>query len=214
MRLQKIEPAPNNKIDAGDLCYHLGEYTAGGGFGVSETNQQILNFKKRPTVSAAQLRYKQAAICYWADKLSEAVNFAEMVQGWTLVPAPASKLVGDPDYDDRTLRLLLELQQRHDGLDVRQLVVTCRDRLSQHEGGRMDVSELQATMEVNPRAIATPLKPNVLVVDDVFTLGATFKAMKNLMVPLPGVVSVPGLFLARTIWPQPDFAAIFENLEL
>lgn len=62
MRLQILEPRHHTYLVTGDRCWHYGEYTSEGGYKASDTNQKILNLKKKPTVSEAQLYYKNQAI--------------------------------------------------------------------------------------------------------------------------------------------------------
>ncbi|MCW0388794.1 hypothetical protein NB722_003333 [Xanthomonas sacchari] len=59
MRLQIIEPKNYTYLEVCDECYHYGEYTSEGGYQASDTNQKILNLKKKPTVSEGQLYYKR-----------------------------------------------------------------------------------------------------------------------------------------------------------
>ncbi|MCF7558930.1 hypothetical protein [Pseudomonas petrae] len=187
-----------------DLCYHYGEYTSGGGFQVSVTNQQIWNLKNKPTSSEAQLYYKGKAIEYWARMISETVDLDASAKDTTFVPMPCSKPNGHPEYDDRMLRILNSLRRRCPTLDVRQILVQTALRPSQHEGGRLTPTDLKKTMAVDLTLLGEPLKPDIVVLDDVITLGASFNAAKSLLQDLPGVTGVVGIFLAKTVWPPSE----------
>ncbi len=45
-KLIKLDPDNYLYLSDDDECYHYGEYTSGGGFSKSTTNQQIQNLKK------------------------------------------------------------------------------------------------------------------------------------------------------------------------
>jgi len=209
MRPSRIDPGEYAKLEITDECYYLGEYTARGGYAASETNQQIRNLQKKPSVPPTELRWKQFAINYWGDTVAAVLGLDVVAAEFTLVPAPSSKPPGSPDYDDRTLRVLQRLSAHKAGLDIRPLLYTPVERPSQHAHGRLTVAELQSSMALDYAHLSTPLRSRVLILDDVFTQGGTFKAMKNIISTLPGVASVTGLFLARMIWPQPDYATAF-----
>jgi hypothetical protein len=209
MRLQKIDPEHYPKLGPGDECYHLGEYTAYGGYKASETNQQIFNLQKKPSVPPAQLRWKEHAINYWGDKLAGVLGLETISAEFTLIPAPPSKPPGAADYDDRILRVLNRLRVHRAGLDIRPVLYTPVARQSQHAGGRLTVAELQASLALDQAQLATPLRSKIIVVDDVFTQGGTFKSMKNILAAMPGVQFVAGVFLAKAVWTEPDFTAIF-----
>lgn len=208
-RLTKIDPG-FGRLHSDDSCWHIGEYTSRGGHEAGETNRWIGNLKKKPTASAKELYWKNEAVKYWARELEEHLNMPNVRDHVTFVPAPCSKPSGHALYDDRMLQVLAALSKRAGPLDVRNLVITTKARDAQHEGDqRQSPDELRDTMEVDMKLLLTPLRPTVIVVDDVFTQGSTFRAMKTVISGLPGVTDVGGLFLARTIWPQPDPSAIF-----
>ena len=209
-RLLQINAAEYQKLQQDDECFYIGEYTSGGGFRASETNQNIYNLRKEPSSAPNLLRYKESAIRVWGKKLADHLALKEVAKVVTFVPAPCSKPLGHPEYDDRVLRVVLELNRYQQGLDIRPVLVTTTERRAQHKGDRLSVDELRQSMTVDPEYLRTPLRQTVVVVDDVFTQGGTFKAMKSLLMTLPKAERVVGIFLARTIWPaldpeQPDF---------
>ncbi|GLX90822.1 hypothetical protein Pfra02_33900 [Pseudomonas fragi] len=213
MRLSIIDPAAFRFLSAEDSCAHYGEYTSGGGFGASETNQQIFNLKKSPTASPAQLQWKARAISYWGDVIltSAGLNLDVCATEVTFVPIPCSKPTGHPEYDDRMLQVMTYVAQRKHGIDVRPLLIQSEARDAQHQGNRSDPAGLAASLQLDRAYLQSPLRPYVIVVDDVITRGASFAAAKSVLSVLPGVQVVHGMFLAKTVhapieWP--DFEEI------
>lgn len=194
-----------------DKCYYYGEYTSGGGFQKSETNQQILNLKKKPSSSAGELWYKQRAVEYWGRILSASLDI-KADSRVTFVPMPCSKPIGHPDFDDRMHKVLLSMARGKPPTDIRPILVQTELRPSQHEGGgRLTPAELLKTMEIDPTQVCFPARATVVILDDVITMGASFNAAKSLIEQVNGVEHVIGLFLAKTVWPPDeldDFLAL------
>lgn len=191
-------------LDDGDYCYHFLEYTSGGGFRVSQGNQQILNLKKRPNSTDNELYYKRKAVEFWGDLLSTELNLAVSATNSTFVPMPCSKPIGHQDYDDRMLRVLRRMARNTPQLDIRELLIQDRARTSQHEGERLTPDQIASYLSIDQAALELPIKENLVVVDDVITMGASFKAAK-IMVEREGIrTQVVGLFLAKTIWPPSE----------
>lgn len=210
MRLQKIEPRHYAWLDPNDQCHYYGDYTAGGGFEASVTNRQIFNLKKKPTAKPGELYYKEKAVAYWGDALRKLLTLAGTQGTFTFVPMPGSKPVGHPEYDDRMLRVLQRMCLGVHGVDVRPLLRQTRDRAAQHEGaGRLSPTDLCRTLEVDRSLIPPPLASTIVVIDDVITMGASFAAAKQTLLAVPSVHEVVGVFLARTVWPTPDFDDCF-----
>jgi len=205
MRLQILEPRYHTHLATGDRCWHYGEYTSEGGYKASDTNQKILNLKKKPNVSQNQLYYKNQAIEYWGGTLARVISLQQTVGVHTFVPMPGSKPVGHPEYDDRMLRVLRRMAAGVPGVDIRPLLVQTVEREAQHHGHRLTPDELRQTLAVDYNLLNPPLARSVVVVDDVITMGASFSAAKQMLIGLPNVSEVVGIFLAKTVWPAPAF---------
>lgn len=205
MRLQILEPRHHTYLVTGDRCWHYGEYTSEGGYKASDTNQKILNLKKKPTVSEAQLYYKNQAIDYWGRTLARVINLAQPEGVLTFVPMPGSKPVGHAEYDDRMLRVLRRMAVGVPNVDIRPLLVQTAERDAQHHGHRLTPDELCETLAVDSNLLNPSLARTIVVVDDVITMGASFAAAKKLLIGLPNVSEVVGVFLAKTVWPAPAF---------
>lgn len=206
MRLLKIDPKYYQWLDPNDQCWYYGEYTSGGGWGASETNRQILNLKKGPGAKAGELHYKSVAVNYWGDALAKLLTLENTVGNCTFVPMPGSKPEGHAEYDDRIGRVLTRMSAHHAGVDVRRLLKQHSERSAQHAGGgRKSPSEICETLAVDYSLVPPPLARTIIVVDDVITMGASFAAAKALLTTLPNVQEVVGVFLAKTVWPVPEF---------
>lgn len=214
-RLQQLEPAGYQWLGAEDLCWHYGDYTSGGGYQASDTNHWISNLKKKPSAPAGELYWKSQAVTYWGNLLRSLLPPDRTQNLITFVPVPGSKPRGHVDYDERMLRVLRHMALGYPNLDVRPLLVQTREREPQHHGSRLSPTELLQTLAVDQGQLGSPLKKVVFVVDDVITQGSSFNAAKSLITPLSGVEQVRGLFLAKTVWPQPDpsvFAGLLAKL--
>lgn len=203
-RLTKLDNDDYKYLADDDLCYHYGEYTSGGGFRASETNQQIWNLKHKPTAAEGPLYWKGRAVDYWANMFVETLDLAAVAANTTFVPMPCSKPLGHPEFDDRMLRVLNKLRRNTPALDIRPLLVQTQLRESQHEGPRQSPTQLLKTLAIDPLLLALPMKPYVVIVDDVITLGASYAAAKSLLEQVPGVQQVVGIFLAKTVWPRSE----------
>lgn len=211
-RLTKLDNDDYKYLADDDLCYHYGEYTSGGGFRASHTNQQIWNLKHKPTASEGNLYWKGRAVEYWAKLISDTLDLEAVSAKTTFIPMPCSKPAGHVDYDDRMLRVLNKLRQGTPALDIRTLLVQTQLRISQHEGPRQSPSELRKTLAIDSLLLATPIKPYVVIVDDVITLGASYAAAKSLLETVPGVKQVIGIFLAKTVWPSSELDELIMSL--
>lgn len=210
MRLRQID-TPYHWLVDGDRCYHYGDYTAEGGYDCSETNRWITNLKKAPTVPARELHWKNQAIAYWGNILRSVLPPENIRDRVTLVAMPGSKPAGHVAFDPRMLGVLTRYAAGLHGIDIRSLLHQVTERPGQHvDRRRLSPDEIIAGgLEVDQSTLGVRLNPIVLVVDDVITMGATFKAAQQLISPLPGVQSVRGIFLAKTVWVPPDYTALF-----
>ena len=203
-RLTRIE-VPFHWLVENDVCHHFGEYTSGGGYGASDTNHWISNFKKKPTVPAGELYWKGRAIEHWAKVLRELLPPDQVAQNITFVPVPGSKPQGHPEYDTRMMQLVERWARGVQGVDFRTVLIQTAMRQSQHESARQSPDEILQTLAIDRAQLTRPLHATVVVVDDVLTLGASFKAAQRLLLSLPNVRTVEGLFLARTVWNVGEF---------
>lgn len=214
MRLSEVDDSNRGdhaRLEAGDTCYYLFEYTSGRDYTFSTTNNLISNLKKPPTASAAQRRYKAGAIAKCANDLKSALN-EEWLKVATVVPIPGSKAADHPDFDNRMERVGRLI---HPQLSVRNLVLQSQTTISAHEAAaagarRLSVDELVQLYRIDENQTDPP-PTTIGVLDDVLTAGAHFRAMKIVLNRrFPGVPIV-GLFVARRVFPPEQLA--FEDVE-
>lgn len=190
-------------LDAQDICYYAGEYTAGEGHAYSETNQLIHNFKKSVDKrGTAQWKYKERAILQAAAIFRAAIKEDAQV---TLVPIPPSKARSDPLYDDRMLQLLQAVcNGRY--TDIRELVVQRQSLAAAHlSDTRPTPDDLVANYRLD-ESLAEPVPQTIFVVDDVLTTGCHFKAVKHVLERRFPQARIVGLFIARRAPKSVDFS--------
>lgn len=189
-------------LDEHDVCYYIGEYTAGEGHSYSETNQLILNFKKSvDRVDTPQWQYKELALKQAANFFRDAIKPDAPI---TFVPIPPSKAKNDPLYDDRMLRLLkATCAGRHS--DIRELVLQRETVKATHLAERRPTpEELIANYVIDERLIE-PVPNTIFIVDDVLTTGCHFKAVEHILQQRFPQVRIRGLFIARRVPKSIDF---------
>ncbi len=201
VRPRLIKSAPSNALAEADSCFHLLEYISGATYKAGGTNELISNFQKLPTASEAQLYYKGKAIQEVADLLTSSLAGNERIVQRTFVPAPGSKPEGHPEYDSRLMRALSIFARNREDVDARPILRTAHERERQKSlADRHSVTALYDSIELDEMEIdRTPVRSTIVLFDDVFTQGRTFKACQQHLMSIPGVERVIGLFIARTV---------------
>ena len=181
-----------------DVCHYLGAYTPGKGFAYSATNGLILDFKMAvPPAGERQQRYKADAIAAAATALRRALEGSALERA-VFVPVPPSQAKGDEGYDDRLVRLLGAVRPQRP-LDVRQLIVQTRSTEPAHlRSARLRASDIEALYRID-EVVAAPGAGVVVVVDDLLTSGAHFRAAQRVLSRHFPDIDVVGLFLARRV---------------
>ena len=183
---------------ADEVIHYFGEYTARKGFNHSETNQLILNFKKKmDRRGLLEWRYKTAAIDTAGTRFRGALKEEALKQA-THIPIPPSKSRTDPNYDDRVLKMI-QVACSGLGADIRELVYQVNSIPAAHESDdRPTPTDLRSNYAIN-EAIAGKVPELMLVYDDVLTTGAHFKAMRSILSDRYPHVRIIGLFIARRV---------------
>lgn len=204
IRLTEIDEsniAIHPRLTLADKCLFLFEYTSGKRYDFSATNDLISTLKRKPGQKGAY--YKNQAINRCAAYFAQSLN-SDWLTAATLVPAPPSKALGHPEYDDRIERICRQIRP---GLDVRPIVRQSTSTVAAHEVGaatRPTVDDLLAIYEID-EAIAAPVPRQIGIIDDVLTAGTHFRALEaKLKERFPGVPIV-GLFIARRVFPEIEF---------
>jgi predicted secreted protein len=186
-------------LEPDDRCYFLREYTAGGGWQASETNQLIFNLKKDMARRGNQdWRYKGLAIGQCARELQTA--FGRNLDQWVIVPVPPSAARTEPEYDDRMLQVATKMCLGSTAT-VRELVVQVTSTLASHlvdpdEMKRPTPTQIAKRYAID-HSVCTPVPVGIIVLDDVLTTGSHFKAMQVVLsARFPGM-EIIGVFIAR-----------------
>jgi predicted amidophosphoribosyltransferase len=180
----------------------LREYTRGGGFQASDTNQLISNLKKSvERRNQADYRYKIQAIGIAGREL-RAVLSEEWLTSATLVPIPPSACRNDPLHDDR-MTSVIRILSRELEVDVRELIVQRESAIPAHLSGdyRPRVNDILANYQIDEN-LSEPPPTSIGLFDDILTAGSHFRAAKLLLQQRFGNIPVVGIFIARRIFPQ------------
>lgn len=195
-------------LDAGDLCYFFGEYTARQRAAYSETNQLIMNLKKGNERRGLQdYHYKGAAINRVAQMITRTIG---NIGDYTFVPVPPSKCRTDAAYDDRMTAILRTAQAMNPSLDFRELVLQNQSMIASHAStaSRPTPDEIMANYSLDASLLAG-IRGNIIIFDDVLTAGSHFKAMKQFLRQHLPEASILGLFVARTAR-EADVTSLFD----
>lgn len=184
----------------GDRCFFLREYLPREGFAGGETNSLILNLKKSPERRGLpEWRYKERAIAHVASELRAALGPTWLTQGTLLVPIPPSKAPDDPRFDDR----MEQVAGLVAGGTEAQMAPALRLRTSMEalhrRDDRRDIRELRARMEVIPGALDPVAIARIILLDDVLTTGAHFRAAQETLAEAVPARPIVGVFVARRV---------------
>src|SRR5260370_32852609 len=181
-----------------DDCFYFIEYARRKGFNYSEANGFINNLKKSPkTRGTWQWKHKQKAISDAARTLRR-----QLPNNWlsesTFVPVPPSKAKGYPEYDDRMAHILAQVGN----IDVRELVVQANSMEATHVSDeRHSIYDLVRNYEIVEDQ-SEPTPTHIVILDDMITAGAHFRAMYKLLGNRFPEVAISGVFLARSVFPE------------
>ena len=204
-RLQKIDELNRSQhvyLRPDDVCYYLHEYIPTRGANpiyYSKANQLIVNFKIKPS-HEHRLHYKEQAFNACLNDFRELLLPGLQTLGHgsvSFVPVPPSKVKGDPEYDDRVLRLANQVAEGT-SIAVADHILQSQNYTSSHlasssRGYRMQPSDLKKLYSLSndvPR-------PYVFIFDDVITTGSHFRACKDLLLQTYQNTQVYGVFIAR-----------------
>lgn len=209
-RLKWIDEASRPEhwaLDRDDHCLFLGEYLPGGGWRAGATNGLVLDFKRTPasiraSPHAAALRYfKYRAVESVARALRRGFGRAAVESLLTFVPIPTSMLRDDADYCDRLPAALRRAFSGWDA-DVRPLLRLRAAVAPDHaRKRRLSRRELMRIMEVDGPQLDRPLRPVVVLFDDVLTSGkhlSVAKACIEARLPEQPVIAVCVARVVRT----------------
>ena len=187
-----IELHPRIHIGADDLCVYFLEKESEG-YSASDANNLIYNFKK--PVSRKEYPdwyYKEEAI----KKIATMVNSISFPRCF-IVPAPTSKPRNSIGWDSRIDEIADSITQPQ--IAIAKILDVSEPLRPAHDGGSRDIQVIKSyTLQ--------KLLPNngidtVIIIDDVLTTGAHFKAWKEIILTNnPHIKQVFGLFFALHLW--------------
>ena len=167
-----------------DVCRYIGEHTAEKGFDYDATNSLILDFEMPVSRTGTGRRpQKEKAIASAAAALRQALEESLLeLDRAVFVPVPPSKAKDDDEYDDRLVRMLKAVRPERP-LDVRQLIVQTRSVEPTHRRPtRVRASDIENMYGIGKALEGeeeTPSAGVVVVVDDLLTSGAQFRAAQR-----------------------------------
>ena len=208
MRQQRVDELARRDhyyLNADDICYYFGEYTARNGKSLSATNELIANLQQPVNRLGPGPDIRKERAIRQAARLFKSAFDPLQLNDITFVPLPQARPKDHPAYDNRIRRMLRSIA---DGMDVRELLeaVTTRDS-GALTGVRLGPELLYANMRLVPTLIA-PRPQTIYLVSDVLTTGAQFVAAKRRLNQALPNVPVYGLFVARKLLetdPIPNF---------
>ncbi len=189
-----------------DRCLFFGDLRAGTGWSGGSTNELIADFKRTRSQIASQplgqrlRRHRERAIGAISTTLRRQLTRDEIEARCTFVPIPTSKRPEDPDYCDRlerTLHCAFAGYKADIRLLLRQTVSTAADHCSGDE--RIDYEQLLQITTLDPRYLVTPLRPVVVLFDDVLTTGKHYKVAKTRIREAVPNQQIVGVFVARCV---------------
>ncbi len=207
-RIDDLTRSDHSYLTAADSCYYVGEYTARAGYAYSVTNSLIHNFKKAmDRRGLPEWPHKEAAIQMAAKAFRHAIA-SETLDGLTFVPIPPSMSREDRLYDDRLTRMLNAIRPNK-RLDIRELIVQTESTSPVHSREvRPTPEQIENRYKIDLR-LATPTPSRIVIVDDILTSGAHFRAAKSIRsAQFPSVDKV-GLFIARRVPQSSDVEDFF-----
>jgi predicted amidophosphoribosyltransferase len=175
-------------------------YTIGEGYRFSDTNQQISNFKIKPSEPENRKPWKRAAIARFGEELTALLRaYVPDGKSVALIPMPPSKTAQHPDYDDRLLQVARMVESNLNSVRCWPVLECIVNRDSLHSGAtQRTTAEVYRSIGIDESVFASVREAESLcVIDDVLTSGASFSAArKKLLERLPDR-KISGVFWAK-----------------
>lgn len=198
-RLQKIDELhlPSHQyLTPEDECFFFMTYTRLG-LGFTPENDLIMNFKKKMDKRGRyEWRYKEQAIREVSNLFIQGIAPIDE-PGVVLVPIPPSRMKGDPMYDDRIVQVAKNFCKARQDAELREIIYLNQNMPPTHES-KMSPDEILPYLEIDETQWQDQ-NYNFVLVDDVITEGAHFKACQSLLQERFTEAMIQGLFIARTL---------------
>lgn len=195
-KMNDLVLAERNSLSPDDDCYYLLEYTAQDNFPYSLGNSLITNLKKKTDRRRTlEWSYKEWTIQQIAAELATALPNIVDLAATSFIPIPPSKTRNNPQYDDRVLQVLR--QSCPADADIREPIVCREDHASAHETGEHDRPAIDELItNYSWLETAQPLRPNIVLFDDVIASGNHFTACKRFLLQHHPATHITGIFIA------------------
>lgn len=196
---------PRIHLTTEDQCLYFMEHTPGG-YQQSKSNSLISNFKKPMSRLPFQdWVYKTTAINQFSKDLIACLNLGNII---TIIPAATSKPREHADWDNRLDQVVEKfVTQQTNGAVCEYALDSISPLTPAHAGGSRNIDEIIQNTRWNG-FIKDP-SSTVLIIDDVLTSGAHFKAWKEIILRNDSrVTNVIGIFWSLHVWPETEFPEI------
>jgi hypothetical protein len=197
LQIDELVLSQHYYLEPSDLCFYIKEYTAYAGYSHSYANDLIQNFKKPMDRRGTQeWKWKIWAIDQITQMFIESQPETPNLSHIIFVPIPPSKVKTDPLYDDRIVQVTSAFCKARNG-DFREILTIKENLEPSHEAQhRPKPSEIEANLHLNSE-LCHLTKDNIILVDDMITTGAHFKACQSkLRVAFPNAI-IKGMFITR-----------------
>src|ERR1700677_1997602 len=184
-------------LSAADECYYARDYVSHGSYKSSPGNGLITNFKKDVSRKGKrEWQYKVDAINKFAAELKPLLP-----NGMAVAHIPSSKCKTDPQYDSRLEDTLRALKRLNASLIIESPLTSKNTVQASHLGG-----DRNPEIFYNNLAWVGLSQPTttLVLIDDVITTGAHFKACQRKLTEQSPGIRVLGVFWAKTVWIADD----------
>ena len=198
-KLMRIDPETVGHLNSDDECFYLSDYhrVADVLDATKHTPTQLIRNFKKPVdrKGRPEWYYKEKAIAEVSRILEIIYKKIKVNEGIVFCHIPTSKMIGTPDYDDRFEMVHKKLKAKIPSLNFLQPLHIKQAKNQLHHGGCRDINDIkdnyqwQADFPTNTALL--------IVLDDVITTGATFRAFKDTVLEYIPECRVIGLFIAK-----------------
>lgn len=207
-RIDELTEGDHHYISKDSNCYYFLEYPSGKGdqHYNNPNYSYIHNFKKSmDRAGTPQWKYKIEAIDKTIAIFSEFISIGDIINKYTFVPIPPSKIKTDPMYDPRMTLVLEGIKALHAGFDFKEILTCNSNKQPSHESNiRPSIQELSENYTVN-NGLLNNSRKFIVLVDDVLTTGAHYCAARDVLLQHSNDLDIRGMFIARRVLPNPIF---------
>lgn len=177
-------------------CRFARDYQGGAtGYSAGVTNSLILNFKKDVAKrNRPEWTYRQGAVDSFARELCDIFQPGSVA---TVTNIPTSKPRSSADYDQRFEDMFARLKTYRPNLNIIYPLDVIAQQQPTHLGGSRNPTTLQANLVFRGFSQSPP--QHLILIDDVITQGAHFRACVDCLRQNNFNGQIIGLFWARTI---------------